>query len=158
MLLAPPDSYDGDLSTFIQNFVVPTFPSAESLISWTEALLSYYLGERRPICIVRGQRRGALRDFQDSNVVDSDNSPGIWAYLRCDDGGGITCSGSWEMIRCHAADFDKSPGTIALPGESFSGAAAPSALSSRRPDSRFAASGPWQAKHLSERIGLTLKA
>ena len=41
--------------------------------------------------------------------------------VRCDEGGGITCSGSFDRIRCQATDFAGSPGTMALPEASFSG-------------------------------------
>ena len=86
MFLSPPESYNGRVSTFIQHFVVPNLPAAESLISWTEALLSYHLEHPNPVCIVRGRRLGVLHEVQNSTVVESDNSPGIWVYSRSRDG------------------------------------------------------------------------
>jgi len=87
MLVPPPESYNGRLSTFIEQYIVPNFPARDSLIAWTEALLTYHLDQPHPLCIVRGRLLGALRQMHGLTVIDSDNSPGIWAYLRCHDGG-----------------------------------------------------------------------
>ena len=67
-------------------------------------------------------------------------------------GGGITLSGSSEMIRATSSLAATSSGTIAREPLSSS-AVACSAVSSRSPACRLALSGPWQAKQLSERIG-----
>ena len=67
-------------------------------------------------------------------------------------GGGITESGSVEMIRATSSLAATSSGTIARAPLSSSLVAC-SATSSRRPACRLPLSGPWQAKQLSERIG-----
>ena len=69
-------------------------------------------------------------------------------------GGGITSSGSTEEMRLANSLAARSPGTIARCPD-FNAAYAPSAVSSRRPALRLLASGPWQPKQRSERIGRT---
>ena len=67
-------------------------------------------------------------------------------------GGGITSSGSSEMIRCHASLSSKLLRTkAAIP--SFSRNAS-SSKSKRRLALRDFSEGPWQKKHLFEMIGL----
>lgn len=66
--------------------MVPNWPSPPSLVEWTEALLEYVGRGEAPTLIVRGKRKGELRVQQGRRVVDSDNAPGIWCYLRCLDG------------------------------------------------------------------------
>jgi hypothetical protein len=71
----------------------------------------------------------------------------------CDFGGGITSSLSSLTIRSQASLFVRSPGTIArTPSIS---AVAPSDVLSLSVALRVWGSKPWQAKHLSERIGRT---
>ena len=67
-------------------------------------------------------------------------------------GGGITESGSVEMIRATSSLASTFSGTMARAPLSSSLVAC-SATSSRRPACRLPLSGPWQAKQLSERIG-----
>jgi len=86
VLVSPPNSFEGRLSTFLDRFVAPNFPPANQLVAWTQALLAYHADSAEPVCVVRGQQRGLLRKDAGERVVDSDNSPGIWAYLRCRDG------------------------------------------------------------------------
>ena len=69
-------------------------------------------------------------------------------------GGGITTSGSVLVIRAMISLFAGSPGTTAVVPLSSSAIAA-SRTSSRRPACLSSASGPWQEKHRSERIGRT---
>ena len=61
--------------------------------------------------------------------------------------GGMWSSASFVVTRRSSSLLSGLPGTMAL---FFS---APSRVSRRRPDSRFFSSGPWQKKHLSERMG-----
>jgi hypothetical protein len=83
-LIAPPHVFEGSISDLLDQVVAPAFPSADVLVAWTEAILAYFSGPD-PICIVRGPRKGALRNERETRVVDSDNAPGIWTYLRaCD--------------------------------------------------------------------------
>ncbi len=79
-----PEEFEGLISSFVDEYVVPAFPPADSLHSWTEALLAYY-NRPDPVCIVRGPRKGELRWEGGLRVVDSDNAPGIWCYLRAGD-------------------------------------------------------------------------
>ena len=65
--------------------------------------------------------------------------------------GGMTSSGSLEMMRCQMREASGSPGTMAGPLSPF--LKAPSGVSRRRSASRALASKPWQAKHRSERRG-----
>jgi len=81
MLLAPPDSFDGFISEFIDRYVVPSFPAPEVLFTWAQAVLEYHAAAD-PICIVRGTRKGELRRIGAYRIVESDNAPGIWCYLR----------------------------------------------------------------------------
>ena len=80
----PPSEYEGSISRFVDQYVVPNLPSPDALIAWTQALLDYY-DRPNPICVVRGRpgNRGAPRKgHHDVTLVDSDNSPGRWTYLR----------------------------------------------------------------------------
>ena len=86
MLASPPDSFEGPLSTYVDLHIVPNFPAADRLAAWIDAMLNYYLRDHDPVLVIRGPRRGELRREQGFRCVDSDNSPGIWAYLRCHDG------------------------------------------------------------------------
>ena len=62
--------------------------------------------------------------------------------------------GSALVMRWYTSELSGLPATTAnLPGLSFSAAKAPASVSSRKFASRLFASGPWQAKHLSERMG-----
>ena len=79
MLLTPPESFEGLISTFVDSHVVPNFPQADALCNWTEALLSYYTDGRDPVCVIRGPQRGVIRHHAGVRVVDSDNAPGIWS-------------------------------------------------------------------------------
>ncbi|MDQ6770530.1 MAG: hypothetical protein M3Z54_11150 [Gemmatimonadota bacterium] len=81
----PPDNFEGLLSEFVETFVVPAFPPADRLVAWSEALLTYY-DRTSPVCIVRGSRRGELQWIAGERTAESDNSPGIWCFLRALDG------------------------------------------------------------------------
>lgn len=83
----PPDRFRGTISEFVDEHVAPNFPPADTLLSWTEALLEYY---DRPdaVHIIRGRAggRGRPRAEAGPTVVEGDNSPGRWCYLRALDG------------------------------------------------------------------------
>src|SRR5688572_24749398 len=85
MLSPAPDFFEGRISELVEMVVAPSFPAADALVAWTEALLSYY-GSADPICIVRGLRKGELYRHGTLRVVHSDNAPGIWTFLRAIDG------------------------------------------------------------------------
>ena len=72
--------------------------------------------------------------------------------VRPSDFGGIRSVSSSAVILATSSLSSRFPGTMACPSD-FSFANAPSFVSSRSPALRFPASGPWQLKHLSERIG-----
>lgn len=80
-----PDEYEGSVSDFVDRYVVPAFPSAGALLAWTEALLEYY-ARPRPVYLVRGRRKGELVERAGQRIVETDNAPGIWCYLRAVDG------------------------------------------------------------------------
>jgi hypothetical protein len=84
-LRTPPENFEGRLSDFIEDFVVPGLPKADRLAAWTEAILAYYAGPN-PICIVRGSKKGDLKNVGSERVVEGDNAPGIWCFLRALDG------------------------------------------------------------------------
>ena len=87
MLIAPPESWEGSLSAYVDRYVLVNCPPPERLTAWAEALLAYYVDGNNPVCIVRDARnRGVVRRQFGLRVVGSDNAPGIWAYLRCQDG------------------------------------------------------------------------
>ena len=59
-------------------------------------------------------------------------------------------------MRLTTSLFPRFPGTMAnFPGLSGKRENAPSGKSKRNPAFCFALSGPWQAKHLSDKMGLT---
>ena len=80
-----------------------------------------------------------MRDFSEADRV------------RCESCGGMTSSGSFEVMRCQMGEASGSPGTMAGPLSPC--LKAPSAVSRRRSPSRALASKPWQAKQRSERRG-----
>ena len=73
----------------------------------------------------------------------------------CVAGGGMITFGLVDWIRRMTSEASASPGTIGSLPLASAGATAPSRMSKRNPPAPSAtlASGPWQAKHLSERIG-----
>ena len=74
---------------------------------------------------------------------------------RCSSGGGMTSSGSVALRRAMTALRLRSPGTMAV-SPLFSRLVAPANSSRRKPALRpLLASGPWQPKQRSERIGRT---
>ena len=74
---------------------------------------------------------------------------------RCSSGGGMISSGSVALMRAMTALRFRSPGTMAV-SPLLSGLVAPANSSSRSPALRpLLASGPWQPKQRSERIGRT---
>ena len=88
MIKAPPESYRGSIADFVDAFVVPNLPPADVLLAWTTELLAYH-ALQDAVCIVRGRagNRGAPRRSGTLTIVESDNSPGRWCYLRALDGG-----------------------------------------------------------------------
>lgn len=85
MITPPPDHYDGLLGAYLDRYVVPNLPPRERLEAWVRAVLDTYATDD-PICIVRGPRKGELARRSGAQIVHSDNSPGIWCYLRALDG------------------------------------------------------------------------
>lgn len=80
-----PDEWEGPLSEYIDTFVVPNLPSGERLAAWISAVLAHHAGPD-PIFLVRGPRKGSLARELGSRVAHTDNSPGIWCWLRALDG------------------------------------------------------------------------
>ena len=75
---------------------------------------------------------------------------------RPSDLGGIRSLSSSAVIRATRSLSSRFPATIAWPPDLFV-PNAPSLVSSRSPALRWRGSGPWQLKHLSDRIGRTWK-
>ena len=85
-MLQPPSRYEGSLTDYIDAYVLPNLPAPERIVAWIEAVVSYY-DRPDPICIVRGPRRGELSRRSGKRIVEGDNSPGIWCFVRAMDGG-----------------------------------------------------------------------
>lgn len=69
--------------SFRDRHVVPNFPPAHRLVAFCRALLAYH--ERpSPICVIRGPVGSPGAPWQQGGltIVNSDNSPGRWLYLR----------------------------------------------------------------------------
>ena len=85
LVTASPDNYEGLISEFIDAYVLPNIAPPERLVGWMQAVLDYHAGAD-PICIVRGPRKGELARRGGLRTVHSDNSPGIWCFIRSLDG------------------------------------------------------------------------
>ena len=80
MFQPPPERFEGRLSAFVDDVVLPNLPSPDALCAWTDALLSY-LSRPDAVCLVRGSRPSTDR------VVYGDNAAARWIFLRARDGG-----------------------------------------------------------------------
>lgn len=85
MIIAPPNHFEGSLVEYIDEYVVPNLAPADRLGKWIRAVLDYYSADD-PIFIVRGPRKGELARHGGLRIAHSDNSPGIWCFVRALDG------------------------------------------------------------------------